>query len=97
MGFANGQLRTAPLGVLLVLLFIQVSNGMCSAQSAQTNGNSECDGDTVDSMGPEIATKSRAFLAMLGKAVQVGDQRQVASMLRYPIDVHIRRQEVSCS
>ncbi len=89
MEFAKGQLRTAPLSVLLVLLFIQVSSGMCFAQSTQTNGNSECDGDTVDSMGREIATQSRVFLAMLGKAVQVGDQRQVASMLRYPIDVHI--------
>jgi hypothetical protein len=40
-------------------------------------------------MGPEIAIRSRAFLERLGKAVQADDQKQVASMLQYPVAVHI--------
>ena len=62
---------------------------MCSGQSIPSGGDSECAGDTVDRMGPEIASQSRAFLERLGKVVQADDERQVASMLQYPIDVHI--------
>src|SRR5215469_7159090 len=89
MGFAKDGWRTGTLGVLLVLLLIQASSGRCFAQNNQGSGDSECAGDTVDRMGPDIATRSRAFLERLGKAVQADDQSQVASMLQYPIYVHI--------
>lgn len=39
-------------------------------------------------MGAAVATQARTFLVKLGKAVQEDDEKQVASMVHYPIKVH---------
>jgi hypothetical protein len=89
MRTAKHSNRSGPLAVLFVLVLLQASGNVPFAQNPQGNGDTECAGDTVDIMGPEIATQSRAFLKRLAPAIRADDQEQVASMLKYPIDVHI--------
>jgi hypothetical protein len=87
--FAKYWRRSLPIAALVVLLLMQSPDRLSFAQSPKPDGGPSCAGDTVDRMGPEIAAQSRAFLERLGKTAQADDQRQVASMLQYPIDVHI--------
>jgi hypothetical protein len=74
--------------VLLVILFLGISVPLYS-QVLSSEKAAGCPGDTVDRMGAAIAKRSRAFLRKLRSAVREGNKRQVASMLRYPIDVSI--------
>jgi hypothetical protein len=62
---------------------------LCSPGSAQTpeNAATGCKGDTVDRMGPEIASQSRAFLGGLQAAVRADDLTKVARMVQYPLKV----------
>ena len=74
--------------ILSVVLFLGFSVAL-HAQAVPSGGGSGCPGDTVDRMGEEIAKQSRAFLGKLSKAVQEDDKKRVASMLHYPVNVHI--------
>jgi hypothetical protein len=47
--------------------------------------DANCNRDTVDHMGPELARESRAFLVQLKVAVRADDKAKVASMVRYPL------------
>jgi uncharacterized membrane protein YeiB len=56
------------------------------ATKAQTASASKpCQGSTVDNQGPELAQKSRSFLAELQTAVTNGDKTKVATMISYPM------------
>lgn len=74
--------------LLSVILLLGISVPL-HAQVSPTSGGAGCSGDTVDRLGVAVAKRSRAFLGRLNKAVQERDKKQVASMLRYPTDVHI--------
>jgi hypothetical protein len=73
--------------IFAMVLLLGISERL-QAQAIPRPGQAECPGDTVDRMGPEVAQEARDFLGKLRNAVERGDKKQVASMLRYPIRVH---------
>jgi hypothetical protein len=83
------NVRSVAGRIFLVAVFLLF--GVSVSQWAQTNPRgetSECAGDTVDRMGPEVAKQARDFLGKLRNAVQRNEKKQVASMVRYPISIH---------
>jgi hypothetical protein len=72
-------IRLAITSLLLLPCFL-------NAARAQTATDSKpCEGSTVDNQGPELAEKSRAFLAALQTSVASGDKTKVAAMISYPL------------
>ena len=76
---------------LSTLFFVLIVGppALLHGQSAPTGGDFGCPGDTVDRLEPTIARQARDFLERLSKAVQNDNEKQVASMLQYPLGVGI--------
>jgi hypothetical protein len=74
--------------VFAAVLFVVFSASL-QAQEIPSQKSSECPGDTVDRMGQVIARQSRAFLGKLSAAVLEENKKQVATMIHYPMSVHI--------
>jgi hypothetical protein len=73
---------------LFVMVLFVGSSVTLRAQTIPRSGQAECESDTVDRMGPEVAKEARDFLGKLRNAVERGDKKQVASMVHYPLNVH---------
>lgn len=85
--FAAGSKLVKAAAVSLFLSCL-VSRAVTPAIAQSPSKSKDCPGDTVDRLGPEIAMRSRAFLAELKTAVQSGDSRKVVDMIHYPIQVN---------
>jgi len=79
----------ALLSTLVLPVFI-CPVAMSEAQTSEV----DCKGDTVDRLGPEIASQSRAFLDQLKVAVRLGHHGKVATLVHYPLRVFVGDREV---
>jgi hypothetical protein len=75
--------------VIAVLMGLILQTTMSYSVAAQTSTQSECEGDTVDRMGPRIAEEARGFLAELAAAVRAGNRSAVSRMIQYPLKISI--------
>jgi hypothetical protein len=60
----------------------------CVAQSAR-GSSAECPNDTVNRMGPRMASNSRLFLKSLKVAVGSNERSAVSRMVAYPVKVYV--------
>ena len=65
--------------------------GSAVLAEAQTRGNGECHRSTVEEFAPSLGPKARAFLAELKTAIKNGDRRKIATLVRYPFEVHFAK------
>lgn len=80
---------------ILLLLFLLVWRiPSAHAQSQQPGPESDCQGDTVDNLGPKIAAESRAFLSQLKSAISHNEKAKVSQMIKFPLRVNTPRRHL---
>src|SRR6185312_10492532 len=72
------------LGLCLIL---GIGHRAFGYQNSQLS--TECDGDTVDRMGSDLARESREFLKQLKTAALSNRKTKVAGMVHYPLKVFV--------
>jgi hypothetical protein len=74
----------------MIALALIVLGSCCAFAQGPTSSNQGCSDSTVDdAFGGEMATKARAFLAVLKAEVKMDNRRKIASMVAYPLRVFV--------